>query len=112
MRTRDDMRNEPICKFGPGGDYISVWPDCRASLNDGRTSTLARLLKKIAEMAGTAIQAEFCPNNTSTSAAEVVIIRKEGLQSAHDGPYVGRYAASNGFAESLGGVRTQPRNSA
>jgi hypothetical protein len=26
MNNGRDERIEPVCKFGPGGDYVSFWP--------------------------------------------------------------------------------------
>jgi len=27
MRDNQNNKNEPVCKFGPGGDFISNWPN-------------------------------------------------------------------------------------
>ena len=26
MRDNPNYKNEPVCKFGPGGDFVSNWP--------------------------------------------------------------------------------------
>lgn len=105
---KDNLNNEPICKFGPGGDYVSVWPGRRTSLPVSQTSRLTRLLGTIAEMLGTAIQAEFCPSDSNVPAVDTAIFRKDGPLSEHEGICNRRYAPTNKAAKGPGGLRTQP----
>ena len=45
-------RIEPVCKFGPGGEYLSVWPPGLLPEDDLSGGHLSRLLASLAEIVG------------------------------------------------------------
>jgi len=60
MRHQADGQAEPLCKFGPGGDFIAVWqPEPAEPL--GRLSSLTELLTSTLGIA--AIMAGLRPSN-------------------------------------------------
>ena len=45
-------RIEPVCKFGPGGEYLSVWPPGRVQEDDLSAGHVTRLLESLGEIIG------------------------------------------------------------
>ena len=52
MYERMNREDEPLCRFGPGGDYVSFWPGEGEEINDGQSQQLTRLLTGLAEIIG------------------------------------------------------------
>lgn len=49
----------PLCKFGPGGDYVSSWSAPEPSKPQEEHSPLGKVLNLIAEILGAAVQPEI-----------------------------------------------------
>jgi hypothetical protein len=54
-------RIDPVCRFGPGGDFVRTWPCNPQDYLHHSQSPLTRLLSSIAKMVG--VQAEAIRNN-------------------------------------------------
>ncbi len=54
MRITDDHDFPAVCRFGPGGDYTSVWPG-QTETPDLGPSPLLGVLRSLAELAGLCI---------------------------------------------------------
>ena len=53
-------RNDgPVCKFGPGGDFIRQWPKPKSKVPPEMDNPLGKILSAIAEMIGTTIHPEL-----------------------------------------------------
>jgi len=50
MNIRLNKPIEPLCKFGPGGDFISVWPDRSPQVPVPASNRLTKVLSSIAEI--------------------------------------------------------------
>lgn len=76
-------RIEPACKFGPGGDYLSVWPPSRSIPGDPSSGHLTRLLESLAEIVGVLAGTRRIEASAVPPAADQVIARaKETTQDA------------------------------
>jgi hypothetical protein len=51
----------PVCRFGPGGDFVQDWP---VRLRSGQADTIGKILKTIAKMLDTAITTKLLQNST------------------------------------------------
>ena len=52
-------KSNPLCKFGPGGDYVSEWDTPNASPPPCKESHLGQVLNVIAEIIGATVQPEI-----------------------------------------------------
>ncbi|GAH28442.1 unnamed protein product, partial [marine sediment metagenome] len=50
MDSRLDNQIEPVCKFGPGGDFVSVWPGEAQQSRQPLTNRLAKLLTSLSQI--------------------------------------------------------------
>ncbi len=50
--------DEPVCKFGPGGDFVREWP-ARKKVPKQKENPLSKVLTTIAEILGTTICSEL-----------------------------------------------------
>jgi len=55
-KTKQDI---PLCKFGPGGDYVNSWSAPESPMPQERHSPLGKVLNLIAEILGAAVQPEI-----------------------------------------------------
>ncbi|MCK4914000.1 MAG: hypothetical protein KAS69_05345, partial [Planctomycetes bacterium] len=61
MYDYENKQNEPVCKFGPGGDFISGLLPKIEKTNPHSASHLTRLLKSICEMTSTLLSSDsYC----------------------------------------------------
>ena len=72
---------EPVCRFGPGGDYISVWPSQHSKSPRSAPNRLAGLLERLSEIITTKLLPNFdaaadAPTNTHCSTAPA--LREKG----------------------------------
>ena len=54
----DAFRDEPICKFGPGGDYVRVWPGKAGGKGDAVGAVenpLRKVLERLADIIGATV---------------------------------------------------------
>jgi hypothetical protein len=54
VRRFGEFEDEPLCRFGPGGDYVRQWPGA-GDKAPKPANPLRKVLEVIAEMMGTAI---------------------------------------------------------
>jgi len=59
MDSDRDERIEPVCRFGPGGDFISVWPLESARAIQPSPNRLAKLLTSLSEIITALLGSEF-----------------------------------------------------
>jgi hypothetical protein len=60
MRIEDDRneRMEPVCKFGPGGDYVSYWPPESYELAQLSTNSLTKVLFSLSKIMENLVSSE------------------------------------------------------
>ena len=58
MDSRFNKPDEPVCRFGPGGDFISVWPGESSGLSQSAPNSLTKVLSSIAEIIATMLGPE------------------------------------------------------
>lgn len=58
MDGRFNKPTEPVCRFGPGGDFISVWPVESSQLSQSASNSLTKVLSSIAEIIATILGSE------------------------------------------------------
>ncbi len=59
MNSNKNEHNEPVCRFGPGGDFISDWPPEALDSPPGSRNGLTKLLGSIAEIITTVLGSEY-----------------------------------------------------
>lgn len=107
-RFNQTNRNSgPVCKFGPGGEYISYWP---ANQPDTRSNPLARLLATIATMVGATIDAELMAEIDAGREINDIVKAKPskddvGAEKKHDNT---DYAPTTTGTKSNSPIREQP----
>ena len=57
--TEFDDFNLPVCRFGPGGDYVKNWPGAKAQLPIHEPNSLGKVLALIADVMGTTVSGEL-----------------------------------------------------
>lgn len=58
-RFAKDDGFEPLCKFGPGGDYVSGWPVRKNAKPEPHYNPIGKILVTIADMIGAAVDGEI-----------------------------------------------------
>ena len=58
-RFSGNKNDQPLCKFGPGGDFISSWPPGRASAIRQGPNPLRKILETIADIIGATVNPEL-----------------------------------------------------
>jgi hypothetical protein len=88
MEDDRNERFEPVCKFGPGGDFVSVWPPESYGLAQPSANSLTKLLARLSGMIGKLLGSEaFGVPAGPTGAYEVA----EGIPSGKgDMDYAGK----------------------
>ena len=67
MNTHLHKQAEPVCKFGPGGDFVTVWPKEPTPSPQPAANHFAKLLASIDEIITALLGSEF---NTAEAHAE------------------------------------------
>ena len=57
--NRFENKNRPLCKFGPGGEYVSTWPGNGKDYSEKNCNSLSKVLSTIAGILGAAINADL-----------------------------------------------------
>jgi hypothetical protein len=57
--TEFDEFDVPVCRFGPGGDYVSDWPGAKTQLPAREPNPLGKVLAMIADVMGTTVSGEL-----------------------------------------------------
>ena len=86
--NRFENQDIPLCKFGPGGDFITEWPIPSASLpiESAQTDPIGKVLSLIGRLVGSAIGPELisnlsAENISSPSASDLEISVQEKTQN-------------------------------
>ena len=57
--TEFDDFNVPVCRFGPGGDYVKNWPGAKSQSPIQGANPLGKVLALIADVMGTTVSGEL-----------------------------------------------------
>jgi hypothetical protein len=79
----------PLCKFGPGGDFVSIWPGIVPDGIVWRTGPVRRLLGMISECVGAVISPELFAEfsgHVDDEIKEFQVLAKEKLSDAIEEP--------------------------
>ena len=57
--TEFDDFNVPVCRFGPGGEYVKDWPAKKGQLPVPESNPLGKVLALIADVIGTTVSGEL-----------------------------------------------------
>ena len=57
--TEFDEFDVPVCRFGPGGDYINDWPGAKTQPPNQGPNPLSKVLAMIADVMGTTVSGEL-----------------------------------------------------
>ncbi len=86
MESRLNKQIEPVCKFGPGGDFVSVWPPEFPESPRPVPNRLAKLLTSLSEIITTLLGLEL--NTASAVPANIrrltgrILAKREKLKYA------------------------------
>ncbi len=75
MKITDDHENSPLCRFGPGGDYTSLWPTANDASEPREGSSLTALLKSLGELVALCMGAPVGSLQAGRSDARSLIAR-------------------------------------
>ena len=59
MDNHFNEQNEPVCRFGPGGDFVSFWPKQHSASHKAVPNSLALLLERLAKIINTKLTPDF-----------------------------------------------------
>jgi hypothetical protein len=59
MDNLSNEQNEPVCRFGPGGDFVSFWPKQNSTSRNAVPNSLALLLERLAKIINTRLTPDF-----------------------------------------------------
>ncbi len=93
---------EPVCKFGPGGDYVTYWPKKKTCSSESPGS-VGKVLSSIAELLGISILPEMLKNSPPDSNLQAgdYDIKMEERKSAAQSSFTDAKTAA-GSSHSLG----------
>ena len=57
--TEFDEFDMPVCRFGPGGDYVNDWPGAKTQSPNQGPNPLSKVLAMIADVMGTTVSGEL-----------------------------------------------------
>jgi hypothetical protein len=80
METRKNKQIEPVCRFGPGGDYVSLWPGQATDLSGFFATRLGKIVHSANEVLHALVGCGFDLNSSqgcSTQIQEQFVQRKE-----------------------------------
>jgi hypothetical protein len=77
FKVGDDK--QPLCKFGPGGEYVYNWPGENADLANANKNALGKVLRALAQIIGATINCELLAELQSDAAAEIKDAVKDKL---------------------------------
>ena len=91
-----DGENTPLCRFGPGGDFISDWPDEPLRQRQVEVSSIGKTLSRIAEIIGVVIAPELMGQMESAN----ILLGNDLKEDIESGQY-----ANGDHAETAANVR-------
>ena len=105
MNGDADNRIEPVCKFGPGGDFVSVWPPEPSKSPQRRVTSLSEVLACIRQIMGKPEDSEV--DVGSSWRAGVRRLAEQHLRQKEDSEYAGRIteAANAAYAAPAAGIK-------
>jgi hypothetical protein len=74
--NRFESETRPLCKFGPGGDYVSTWPGNGKSYSEKNNNALSKVLSTVASILGAVIKADMLSEMETQVETEAAIIAK------------------------------------
>ena len=112
-RFNIDDGKQPLCKFGPGGDYVYNWPGENPPLTTAGGNSLGRVIGALAQIIGATINCELLSELQSNAAAEIkdavkAKLPKEKTESANKKPPRPNYSATIRGAKESKTFPTQP----
>jgi len=75
MDNLSNEQNEPVCRFGPGGDFVSFWPKQHSPSRKAVPNSLALLLERLAKI----INAKLTPDFDASAASPKVTHQSQTL---------------------------------
>jgi len=115
VQGENHERIEPVCKFGPGGDFVTDWPGSGQKLGANEPNAIARLLATLGAIINNMVGCEFQPNSFA-SQAELVrekrfpSYKKTVESSTKRGYFDNSDAPMRGLSKSANrGASSQPR---
>ena len=86
MNRDKDEQFEPICRFGPGGDFVQNWPPATYQAGETNQNPLSKVLASLSEIIAAMLGSE--PHSTEVSSTNIktspeqIRRRKERLEYA------------------------------
>ncbi len=98
-RFNIDDGKQPLCKFGPGGEYVYNWPGENDALATAGKNPLGRILSALAQIIGATINCELLSEFQSAADAEIKNavkgkLPKEKTESANKKPPKPNYSTT------------------
>jgi len=81
MDNHFDEQNEPVCRFGPGGDFVSFWPPRHSASRKAVPNSLALLLERLAKI----INAKLTPDFDASADSPKITHQPQPLTLAEKG---------------------------
>lgn len=86
MNINKDKQIGPVCRFGPGGDFVSAWPPETSEHIQPSSNRLSRLVSSIPEILTAVLGSEFNPDSAPPTnircSTNRIFCRKEKLEYA------------------------------
>lgn len=107
-----DNDKNPLCRFGPGGEFVSDWPINESDLLTENKNPLGRVLNSIANMIGATIIPDFITVIAPTTATHLLTNQnrriKEKTQSDSDKIFKTDHAKTIADTKLAGSIPDQP----
>jgi len=103
--TEFDDFNVPVCRFGPGGEYVKDWPAKKSPLPEPESNPLGKVLALIADVMGTTVGGELMIQAGIEEPAENYLIPEKQSGAANRGE-------NPSYAPSTAGAKDSSRISA
>ena len=103
--------NEPLCKFGPGGDFVTNWPEGSYKRRERIDNPLGRVLEAIADIIGATVKPELISEITQKTDIKRLInanTEREDITSAAEESSGANHAETTGGAEADSTIRGEP----
>lgn len=106
----DAFRDEPICKFGPGGDYVRTWPPKAAGKADGvgaAENPLRKVLERLADIIGANVNIASISGIGVDGPQEIAACQIVNEEREEDHVATGNESGT-GNAETIGDAQAHP----
>jgi hypothetical protein len=88
MNNQPNKKNEPLCRFGPGGDFVWSWEPNQEPLDYSRSGPIVELVRCIIETISALLSLEFVNEDTSLNCRGGLILHSK--ETVSDECYDGR----------------------